>query len=175
MTAAGRKSLEAQAEHGDGKACLALYEAYSKLTDDTTARAWLDRALDYNYPSAQFVEGVSKLREGALEEGLEYLELASFNGNPEARNVLGQYYLGNIVQMQPKEIDVQLGMQYLTAAGLAGCVSAQILLAKNFYHGTWTLRDNYLCRYWLEKAVTQGSLEASLMLDELNLVRNILN
>lgn len=175
MNLTARKRLEAQAEHGDGQACLDLYEAYRQLPDCQAAREWLDRALDFNYPSAQYLEGVQNLSAGQVGEGIEFLKLAAENGNADAMNVLGQFYLGNITSLETADLNQELGIHYLVNAGLAGSVEAQIMLAKCFYKGKWVHKDDYLSRWWLEKAAEQGSHEAARLLDEVMLVRHILN
>lgn len=175
MTLAGRKSLEAMAERGDGQACLDLYEVCTRATDNLSARRWLEKALDVNYPSAQYVEGITLLKEGRKEEGVAYLKQACANGNYKAGYVLGQFHLGNIRNVEPTRIDALLGMQYLREAAIAGEAHAQVLLAKIFYTGKWCEKNPWLARWWMEKAAEQNDPVGVRLLDEMLLVRNALN
>ncbi|MFR7639744.1 tetratricopeptide repeat protein [Allobaculum fili] len=170
------RQLEAQARTGDGKACLALYQEYSNNTrDEKTARKWLDLALDYDEPRAQFLEGVYSMKVGEIAHGVQFLKLAAFNRNTDAMNVLAMYYLGNIHGISHTVIDLELGLDYLYQAANGGCPDAQIVLGKCFYLGKWVSRNKYLARYWMEKAAKAKSRLAARMLEDMQAVSGALN
>lgn len=178
MSSTQVKQLEERASNGDSQACLDLYEEYQHglhVSQDTTlASAWLEKALDFNNKDAQLIMGMNALQAGNLEEGLGYLNLSKNNGNPEAYSVLGQLYLGNVDGIH-MDTDLDKGMELLVEAGLKGSTQAQILLGKCFYNGKWVTKDEGLARYWLQKASDSGDRTAQKLLDEVLLVRNVLN
>lgn len=168
-----------QAQNGDGQACLALYEEYKNgvhvSQNQYEAQNWLEKALDLNNPSAQLIKGLNSLQDGNIEDALGYLQLACDNDNPDAMNVLGQLYLGNVENVKFGKPDLEKGMELLIAAGLKGSVNAQIILGKCFFTGKWVSRDLLLSKVWLEKAAAQGSREAQSLLDEAIRIPNLIN
>lgn len=161
-----RKELEAQAELGNAQACLNLFEEYQNESGQQAATDWLDEALDSNYASAQYIAGIMELNRGEIEEGIHYLEMASANEDPQAMLVLGQFFLGNILNLEKVHLDVEKGITYLTTAAQKGLAQAALLLGKCYYTGTWVASNRLLGVLWLEKAQDLGSQEASRILDE---------
>lgn len=170
-----RKRLDAQAALGDAQSCLNLFEEYKNENGGQAATDWLEEALDSNCSSAQYIAGVLDLGSGQFNEGISYLKLSASNQNVQAMNVLGQLYLGNINGLEDVSFDVEQGIDYLIQAGLNGSVEAQIFLGKCYYQGRWVGENRLLSVLWLEKAVSQGSEQAQQVLDEVNLVKNLIN
>lgn len=179
MTPAAIDQLIAQAQNGDGQACLDLYEEYKNgvhvVQNHDLAMSWLEKALDCNYPAAQLIMGLSALQSGDITQAVEYLKLACANNNADAMNVLGQLYLGNVENVCCMQIDVDKGMELLTKAGLYGSVNAQIILGKCYYTGKWVHKDLMIALMWLQKAIDLGSSEAQLLMDEAIRVPDLIN
>lgn len=175
---AALKLLEEQAMAGDGKACLDLYEEYRHglhvLPDQQTANTWLEKALDFNNADAQLIMGMKSLKNGNTQEGIGYIELSAENNNPDAMNLLGQMYLGNVDGVDVAE-DRDKGLALVIRAGLQGSLQAQILLGKCYYTGKWVDKCQALACYWLEKAADSGDPKAQELLDEVLLVKNVIN
>lgn len=164
--------LKKQALTGDGKACLALYQAYNNEPDEKNARAWLDLAIERDEPQALFYEGVHALLDGHIEDGIHYMSIAAAHDSADAMYVLGQYYLDNIrgIQTPDNEKNIDLGVEYLRDAGMHGSLDAQLILAKLYYTGKWVRRNLYSARWWIEKACRQSSRRAERLLEEIERV-----
>lgn len=161
-----RKQLDVQAELGNAQACLNLFEEYQNENGQQAATDWLDEALDSNCASAQYIAGIMELNRGEIDEGITYLEMASANEDPQAMMVLGQFFLGNILDLENINIDIEKGINYLSKAAKKGLAQAALILGKCYYTGTWVTLDRFVGVLWLEKAETLGSQEASRILNE---------
>lgn len=158
-----------QANKGDGQACFDLYQEFKNgihvKEDQETAQEWLDKAIDFNHPAARLILDMDLLSTGHIDEAVDSLEEECSKDNPEALNVLGQLYLGNIDKVSEDIIDLSKGIELLTKAAWLGSLSAQILLGKCYYIGKWVSKDIFLARYWLQKASEQSE-EAMQLYDE---------
>ena len=158
------EQLKNQASRGDGQACYELYQEYKNgihvAENEKTAPSWLNKAL---------------LGRGKTEDALEYLENAGANHSLAAKNILGQFYLGNIDRMPMEYINVDLGLHLLHEAAMEGNIDSQIMLGKCFYTGKWVSRNEMMAVYFLEMARKAGSKEAETLLDEVNRIVTDLN
>mgnify|MGYP004445967997 FL=1 len=179
MKNTGIENLIVRANNGDGQACYDLYKEYKNgihvAENELTAMDWLEKALDCNHPMAQLIMGLSLLNAGQQKDAIQYLQLASSNGNPDAMNVLGQLYLGNVENMTDEYTDEDKGLQLLYQAAFCGSPNAQVMLGKCYYIGKWVHQDKLMAKYWLEKAMNAGSEEAAHLYEEALRVNTLLN
>lgn len=173
------EQLKNQASRGDGQACYELYQEYKNgihvAENEKTAQSWLNKAIDLNHPEALVVQGLNLLGRGKTEDALEYLENAGANHSLAAKNILGQFYLGNIDRTPMEYINVDLGLHLLHEAAMEGNIDSQIMLGKCFYTGKWVSRNEMMAVYFLEMARKAGSKEAETLLDEVNRIVTDLN
>lgn len=173
------EQLENQASRGDGQACYELYQEYKNgihvAENESEAQNWLNKAIDLNHPEALLVHGLNLLSQGETEDALEYLEAAGKKNSAAAKNILGQFYLGNIDRMPEEYVNVDLGLKLLYEAAVDGCVESEIMLGKCFYIGKWVQRNPLMASWFLEMAIRNGSEEAEVLLDEVNRVITELN
>jgi len=159
----GIRLLEKSAEIGNTEAMFNLGQYYVRHStrDDRWARAirWFKMAADNDYAEAHF--GLAKIYEERFSEdtysskALDHYQRAYNLGSVKAGCSLGVHLLND---------DNPKAKEYIRKAARAGSGHCQYNLAVMYSNGHLIKEDDGCSRYWAEKALNNGFVEARKLL-----------